>query len=231
MIRKRPSDQRGHFDLGWLNTYHTFSFGEYYDRQFMGFRSLRVINEDFIRPDVGFPTHPHANMEIVTYVIKGSLGHKDSMGNGSTIYAGEVQYMSAGSGVTHSEMNPETTQETHLLQIWILPEHQNTAPRYGQKYFEDNAKQNKLCLIVSQDGAEGSIAIDQKMTIHASVLDQGKSLQKTLPDRYGYVHVVSGQVKVGDETLSPGDGLFLDQEDQVSLTALETAEFLVFSLP
>ena len=170
MITIRKAEERGHFDFGWLNTYHSFSFGDYYDPKHMRFRTLRVINEDFVQPGRGFPTHGHRDMEIVTYILEGALEHRDSMGTGSIIRRGDAQRMSAGTGVTHSEANPSPDEPVHLLQIWILPAEQGRQPEYEEKKFSDDEKRNKLRLIVSPDGSDGSVRIHQDAKIYASLL-------------------------------------------------------------
>src|ERR1051325_6642761 len=178
MIKIRKAEQRGHFDFGWLDTYHTFSFGDYYDPSHMAFRSLRVINEDVVQAGRGFPTHGHRDMEIVTYILEGALEHRDSMGTGSIIRRGDAQRMSAGTGVTHSEANPSPDAPVHLLQIWIFPEQQGMEPEYEEKKFTDEEKRNTLRLIVSPDGSDGSVRIHQDAKIYASLLDEGRQLEQ-----------------------------------------------------
>src|SRR5919199_1538095 len=175
MITVRKAEERGHFNFGWLNTYHTFSFGDYYDPRNMGFRSLRVINEDWVKPARGFPTHPHRDMEIITYILEGALEHRDSMGNGSTIRPGDVQRMSAGTGVRHSEANPSDTEPVHLLQIWIVPAEQGIAPGYEQGRFEDEEKRGRLRLVASRGGREGSVTIRQDADVYAALLEPSES--------------------------------------------------------
>jgi len=230
MITIRKSNERGMAEHGWLKSFHSFSFANYYDPAHMGFRDLRVINEDFIQAGQGFGTHPHQNMEIITYVIQGSLSHKDSMGNGSTIKAGDVQYMSAGSGVTHSEFSdPEAS--THLLQIWILPNAEGEKPRYDQKHFPAEEKSGKLKLLVSGDGHDGSIAIRQDIRLFASKLFAGSALNYDLrPKRHAWLQVISGKVEVNSKSLVAGDAAAFSEESKVDLKALENSEFLLFDL-
>lgn len=226
----RRSEERGHADHGWLRAKHTFSFSDYYDPEFMGFRSLRVINEDRVAAGKGFATHGHKDMEILTYVIKGSLEHKDSMGNGSVIRPGEVQYMSAGSGVRHSEFNPDDSQELHLLQIWILPNVVGAEPRYGQKDFSKE-RSNRLCLMASPDGAESSIAIRQNAKLYGSVLQAGKSVEhRTSTDRGLWIQVVTGVLEVAGQTLKAGDALKLEGQSRVEILSKLDSELLLFDL-
>ena len=195
MITLRPAKERGHFDHGWLDTYHSFSFSEYHDPAHMGFRSLRVINEDRVDPKAGFPPHSHRDMEIITYVLAGALGHKDSMGNGSVIRPGDVQRMSAGTGVTHSEYNGSEKEPVHLLQIWILPEKRGIAPGYEEKKFPADEKRGRLRLIASRDAAEGSVTIHQDARVYASLLDAGQTVRHPLaPGRGAWLHLVSGEI-------------------------------------
>ncbi len=232
MIKLRPSAERGHFDHGWLNTYHTFSFSDYYDPQWMGFRTLRVINEDFVAAGQGFPTHPHRDMEIVTYVLSGALKHKDSMGTSSVIVPGEVQRMSAGSGVTHSEFNPSKTEPIHLLQIWILTEKNGIQPGYEQKTFTDEDKKKKLRLIASRDGRDGSVTIHQDTDIYATILESGENVSHALkPKRHAWVQVARGEVTVNGQALKQGDGAGLSEEAAVTLEGLKNAEVLLFDMP
>ena len=232
MLMIRRADQRGHMTSDWLDSYHSFSFGEYYDPDHMGVSVLRVINEDFIHPDTGFPTHPHRDMEIVTYMLSGELAHRDSMGNGSTITAGEVQRMSAGTGIRHSELNPSRDNEAHLLQIWLLPKETGIEPGYEQKYFSDEEKQGRLRLLVSEDGREGSITAHTDTLLYASLLEAGEKLSHTLSDeRMAYVHVVRGVVDINGQRLEGGDAATLVDEKHVSLAADENTEVLLFDLP
>lgn len=218
MLTLRKASERGTFDHGWLKTAHTFSFADYYDPRFMGFRSLRVINDDVIAAGKGFGTHPHRDMEIVTYVLSGALEHKDSMGTGSVIRAGDVQYMAAGSGVTHSEFNHLKDAPTRLLQIWILPNQAGAKPRYDQKHFDDESKHNRLRLLVSPTGEQGSIAIHQDVKIFATRLDADHGLTHRLETkRSAYLQVATGAFGVvdpetgRDHLLSEGDGLFVPE--------------------
>ena len=185
MITIRRSNERGHFDHGWLNTYHTFSFDQYYDPRYMGFRSLRVINEDYVAAGRGFPTHGHRDMEIITYILEGALKHEDSMGNGSVIRPGDVQRMTAGTGVRHSEQNASETDRVHLLQIWILPNQRDLSPGYEQKHFTTDERRGELRLVASADGRNGSVTINQDASVYASILDQGSSVEfQTTDERY-----------------------------------------------
>lgn len=231
MLTLRRACERGHFNHGWLDTYHTFSFADYYDPDHMAFRSLRVINEDKVAAAKGFGTHPHANMEIITYIISGSLQHKDSMGNGSVIKPGDVQRMSAGTGVTHSEFNPSPTEPVHLLQIWILPEKKGEKPGYEQKNFLDKIKKGQLTLVASQDGREGSVTVHQDVSLYMGLLSSGQKIQHTLkPNRHAWVQVAKGGVKVNGEPLSQGDGAAISDESKIVFEGVEEAEFLVFDL-
>jgi redox-sensitive bicupin YhaK (pirin superfamily) len=232
MIKIRRADDRGHADHGWLNAYHSFSFAEYFDPEHMGFRSLRVINEDRVQPSQGFGTHGHRDMEIVTYILEGSLEHKDSMGNGSVIKAGEVQYMSAGKGVQHSEFNSSPTELVHLLQIWILPDKKGYEPRYAQKLYSAADKKDRLKLIVSPDGADGSISIRQDARIFASILSGGTSVtHQFMPGRFGWLQVTSGQVSANGKTLWPGDGAAISEESKLEIKNLsDKSELLLFDL-
>lgn len=231
MIKIRRSKERGHANHGWLDTHYTFSFSDYHDPQFMGFRDLRVINEDFIEPDQGFPKHGHRDMEIITYMISGELSHRDSMGNGETIHPGEVQRMTAGTGVLHSEYS-SPTDKTHLLQIWILPEANRLTPGYEQKLFAPEGKQGTLKLIASRGGDDGSIHINQDVKLYASVLSEGKSVTHEIPDgRHAWVQLISGAVDVNGYTLEAGDGAAISEEETLKLTAHENnTEFLLFDL-
>jgi hypothetical protein len=240
MIRIRRSDERGHFDHGWLDTRHTFAFGDYSDPRFMGFRALRVLNEDRVRPGQGFGKHGHRDMEIVSYVLEGSLAHEDSMGNGSVIVPGDVQYMSAGTGVRHSEFNGSETEPVHFVQIWIVPEAEGLPPRYDQKRFDESEKKNRLRLVASRSGADGSIAIRQDANLYASVLAPRAAVSLELPaGRNLWVQVLRGGVEAraseGPEAkglaLEAGDGLAASEERRLGLSAGDYgAEVLVFDL-
>lgn len=231
MIKVRRADARGHFDFRWLNTFHTFSFGDYYDPSFMGFRSLRVINEDFVRGGRGFPTHGHRDMEIITYILSGALEHRDSMGNGSIIRPGDVQRMSAGTGVTHSEANPSRDDAVHLLQIWILPAEQGLAPSYEQQAFTEDQKQGRLCLVASADGREGSVTVHQDASVYASVLSKDQQVTHSLtPGRHAWLQVARGSVALNGELLNQGDGAAISAEEKVSISGREDSEVLLFDL-
>lgn len=231
MIKIRKADARGHFDFRWLNTFHTFSFGEYYDPAFMGFRSLRVINEDFVHQGRGFPTHGHRDMEIITYILQGALEHRDSMGNGSVIRPGDVQRMTAGTGVTHSESNPSREEAAHLLQIWILPNQEGLKPGYEQKPFTDAQKQGRLCLIASADGREGSVTIHQDSSVYATLLEAGeKVVHELAPGRHAWIQVARGVVTLNGERLEQGDGAAVSNEVKLEIAGREAAEVLLFDL-
>ena len=231
MISIRKSEDRGAADHGWLKAKHSFSFASYYDPAHMGFAPLRVINEDRIAGGGGFATHPHENMEIITYVLEGALEHKDSMGNHGVINAGEVQHMSAGTGVRHSEFNGSASDETHLFQIWIEPDEKDVVPHYDQKNFEAPAKRNQLRLIVSKTGRDGSIAIHQDTDVYASLLDRGGVLTHGFADgRRGWLQMARGAVAVNGVILGVGDGAQIEGEVEIELAAQEDAEFLLFDL-
>jgi len=233
MITVRKANERGHFDHGWLNTNHTFSFAEYYDAKWMGFRTLRVINEDFVQPGEGFPTHAHRDMEIVTYVLEGALEHKDSMKNGSIIRPGDVQRMSAGKGVTHSEYNHSKTEPVHFLQIWIRTEKNGIEPGYEQKSFSQEQKSGRLCLIASRDGREGAVTIHQDTDLYASLLKQGDVVEHSLREgRHAWVQVARGRVDVNGQLLEAGDGAGISGESTVKIQGQgNAAEVLLFDLP
>ena len=231
MIQIRGAEERGHAEHGWLDSRHTFSFADYHDPRFMGFRALRVINEDRVAPAKGFGTHPHRDMEIVTYVIEGTLQHRDSMGNGSLIKPGEVQRMSAGSGVTHSEMNPSPVEPVHFLQIWLLPERQGLAPSYEQREFPDQQRRDKLKLVASHDGRDGSVTIHQDVDLFATLLSPGVIVELPLrAGRHAWVQVVRGALDVDGTALAAGDGAALANERGVRLRAAEDSELLLFDL-
>jgi redox-sensitive bicupin YhaK (pirin superfamily) len=230
MITLRKSADRGHVDHDWLRSYHTFSFASYFDPQHMKYRALRVINEDWIKAGKGFETHPHENMEILTYIIRGQLEHKDSMGNGSVIHAGELQRMTAGTGLTHSELN-SSNEDTHLLQIWITPERGGLTPGYEQRDFSPRKKPNVLTLVASQTGRNDSLTIHQDLSLYAGLLDSGKSLQyATEHDRHIWIQVIKGIVDVNGELLHPGDGAAIDHENEFIISAEQPSEFLLFDL-
>ena len=231
MIQIRKSNQRGHFDHGWLKTFHTFSFADYHDPEHMGFRALRVINEDWVQPGRGFPTHAHRDMEIVTYVLDGALEHRDSLGTGSTIRPGEVQRMSAGTGVRHSEYNHSKSELVHLLQIWILPERDGAAPEYEQKAFSDAEKRGRLKLVASRDGRDGSVTIHQDASLSATLLEAGEKVEASFaPGRRGWVQVARGAIRLAGKPLGQGDGAAIDGERSIEIVATEPAEVLVFDL-
>jgi redox-sensitive bicupin YhaK (pirin superfamily) len=225
------SETRGAADHGWLKAKHTFSFADYYDPERIHFGTLRVINEDRVAPGQGFGTHPHRDMEIVTYIIRGAIEHKDSMGNGTIINAGEVQRMTAGTGVLHSEFNPSDDEELHLLQIWIIPEAKNLEPGYEQTLFARESKLNQLRLIGSRDGRDGSLTIHQDVDLYASVLEAGHGVQLDgIADRRVFVQLIAGEVDINGETLHAGDGLKLEGADRLEIAATEESEYLVFNL-
>ncbi len=231
MIHIRKSADRGHANHGWLDSRFTFSFADYFDPAHIHFRTLRVMNDDRIAGGGGFPTHPHRDMEIVTYVLEGALQHRDSMGNGSVIRPGDVQYMSAGTGVTHSEFNASETQTVHLYQIWMFPDRKGHQPTYGQKHFAEADKRGKLRLVVSPDGREGSVQIRQDNELYAALLAPGETAKHELkPGRHAYVQVARGAVTLNGEALETGDGAAISEEQSVELVGVQDAEVLVFDL-
>ncbi|HZQ74592.1 MAG TPA: pirin family protein [Burkholderiales bacterium] len=232
MLELRRSADRGLADHGWLRSRHTFSFAGYHDPREMGWGALRVINEDRVQAGTGFGTHGHRDMEILSYVLEGELEHKDSMGNGSIIRPGDVQRMSAGRGVQHSEYNPSPKSPVHFLQIWILPNVQGIAPGYEQKFFGPQAKRGRLRLIASEDGAEGSVRIHQDARVYAGLFDGSENAQLTLqPDRLAYVHVARGEVSVNGTALAAGDGLKVSETSRLDISGGKAAELLLFDLP
>ena len=232
MITMRRAAERGHANHGWLNSRHTFSFGGYHDPRHMGVSNLRVINDDTVAPGGGFATHGHEDMEIISYVLEGALEHRDSMGNGSVIRPGDVQRMSAGTGVRHSEYNHSATEPVHFLQIWLEPNTLGVDPAYDQKHFSAEARRGRLALLVSPDGRDGSIATHQDGLLFGSLLAAGESTQYRLPEgRKGYLHVARGQVKVNETVLDGGDGLAIDGLQTLHLEGLNQAEVLLFDLP
>jgi hypothetical protein len=232
MLTIRRANERGHFTNDWLDSYHSFSFGDYFDPAHMGFSALRVINEDRILPEGGFATHPHRNMEIITYVMAGELAHKDSMGNGSIIGPGEVQRMSAGKGVRHSEFNPSGENETHLLQIWLQPKVKGIEPGYEQKAFADEEKQGQLKLLVSSDGRSGSVTVHSDASLYSARLAEQETVEYRLADdRIAYVYVAQGRVDLNGEQLEAGDAAGLVEAKSISLTGIDDAEILLFDLP
>jgi hypothetical protein len=231
MIDIRKSDQRGHADHGWLDTHFTFSFADYFDPEHVQFRTLRVMNDDRVAGGGGFPTHPHRDMEIVTYVLEGALEHRDSMGNGSVIKPGDVQYMSAGTGVRHSEFNASETEPVHLYQIWMLPDKNGYKPAYDQKNFSEAEKRGKLRLLASPDGRDGSVKIRQDNELYATVLGEGEAVKHELNQkRHAYVQVTRGSVKLNGTKLEEGDGAAISEEKTVELTGVSKAEVLLFDL-
>lgn len=232
MIRLRLGKDRGHFQHGWLDTYHTFSFDRYHDPNHMGFRALRVINEDRIAPSRGFGMHPHKDMEILTFVFEGELSHQDSLGNGSAIGPHDVQRMTAGTGVTHSEFNQSKTNPVHLLQVWLVPEKIGLPPGYEQKPFSPQEKHNRLRLVVSQDFAEGSVRIHQDARVYASLLDEANTLDHRFePGRHGWLQVIGGSVDLNGELMNAGDGAAVWEERSLRITGkAQRSEFLLFDL-
>ena len=237
MIALRPAAERGHANHGWLDSHHTFSFADYYDPQHMGFRNLRVINDDRVAPGQGFGTHPHSDMEIVSYVLEGALQHKDSMGTGSTIVPGDVQRMSAGTGVRHSEFNASKTDPVHFLQIWLLPAKKGIAPGYEQKAFTDADKRGRFRVVASPDGRDGSVTVHTDAVLYAGLFDArgGAASEKAeLPlgkGRHAWVHVARGRAKVNGRAAGEGDGVAISDEPAVVVEGVEDAEVLVFDLP
>src|SRR2546428_2874253 len=230
MMKVRKANERGHAEHGWLDTYHTFSFADYYDPQWIGFRSLRVINDDLVMPGMGFGTHPHRDMEIITYILSGALAHKDSMGNGRVIRTGEVQYMAAGTGVRHSEFNPSKDEAVHLLQIWIQPDQQGVTPRYAEKSLKD-ATAGKLHLVTSKAGRDGSIAIHQDADLWFAKLEAGNQVTHQLAKgRHAWVHVAEGEVSLNGKKLSGGDAAAVRDETSLGLSATKPSQVLLFDL-
>ncbi|HEX3625518.1 MAG TPA: pirin family protein [Verrucomicrobiae bacterium] len=230
MMTIRKANERGHAEHGWLDSYHSFSFADYYDPKWMGFRTLRVINDDLVMPGMGFGTHPHRDMEIVTYVLSGSLEHKDSMGNGRVIQTGDVQYMAAGSGVRHSEFNPSQTEAAHFLQIWIMPDASGVKPRYAEKSLRD-APHGQFHLVTSKNGRDGSMAIHQDAELSLAKLDPGQKVTHTLGnDRNAWVHVAEGEVVLNGKTLQGGDAAAISREAKLELLANKPSQVLLFDL-
>lgn len=227
----RRASERGHFDHGWLDTHHTFSFADYHDPDWMGFRSLRVINEDVVQPGMGFPTHPHRDMEIVTVVLEGAIAHKDSMGHAETLRPGEVQRMSAGTGVMHSEFNPSPTDRLHLYQIWIQTDRRGHAPEYEQKAFPLEDRRNRLRILVSPDGHEGSLRIHQDARLYGAILDSGRVVRQDFDAaRAGWLQVARGTVKAVGREMRAGDGASLTGGGTLAVEAVTPAEILLFDL-
>jgi redox-sensitive bicupin YhaK (pirin superfamily) len=231
MLLIRRSDDRGRANLGWLDSRHTFSFADYHDERFMGYGPLRVINEDRVQPGKGFGTHGHRDMEIISYVLKGELAHRDSMGNGSVIRRGDVQRMSAGTGVQHSEFNHSLAEPVHFFQIWIFPDKRNLPPGYEEKHFDDEAKRGKLKLVASRDGRDGSVLIHQDAELYSALLGDGDEVTHTTErTRKGWVQLASGAVTVNGEALAPGDGAAIAYEETVSIKASADSELLLFDM-
>ena len=230
MIQLKKSNDRGHADHGWLNARHTFSFADYYDPENTHFRSLRVINEDRVAPEQGFGLHPHRDMEIITYVISGALRHRDSMGNTAVMRGGDVQRISAGTGILHSEMNESKTEPVHLLQIWLFPDHKNAQPAYAEKSF-GRAETGRLHLVASKAGRDGSISINQDADLFLGKLGKGDSVRHTLSaDRHSWLQLIKGALKVNDTELEPGDGVAVSATDVLTITANAPSDFLLFDL-
>ena len=230
MIKLRKANDRGHAEHGWLDSYHTFSFADYYDPEWMSFRSLRVINDDLVMPHAGFGMHPHRDMEIITYILSGQLAHKDSMGNGRVITPGEFQYMSAGTGVQHSEQNPSGAEAVHLLQIWIMPDEKGVTPRYAEKSMKDAAP-GALHLITSKTGRDGSIAIHQDADLYLAKLDADENVtHKLASGRHAWLHVAEGEVNLNGQTLSGGDAVAVSNERALDLRAAKPSQVLLFDL-
>ena len=229
MIFVRKATERGHFHYGWLDTYHTFSFDRYYDPRYMGFRSLRVLNEDRIALGAGFPLHPHRDMEILTYVPEGALEHRDSMGNGSVIRTGDVQRMTAGTGITHSESNPSDSEPVHLLQVWIRPERKGLPPGYEQRRFAASEKFGRFRLVASRDGRDAAVKIHQDVDLYAAIVEEAGEF-RLRPERYGWLQVARGRLKVNGVELHQGDGAAIEGETQLRIEPHESSEFLLFDL-
>jgi quercetin 2,3-dioxygenase len=231
MITIRPANERGGGNHSWLNTKHTFSFADFWDPKWMGFRSLRVINEDRVAPNTGFPTHPHRDMEIITYVLAGKLEHKDSLGTGSVILPGDGQRMSAGSGIRHSEFNPSPNESVHFLQIWIQPERAALPPSYEQKSFPEDEKRGKLRVIASRNAEDGSVKINQDASLYVSLLKPGEEVSHEFtPGRFGWLQVARGAVELNGKKLTQGDGAAISDEKIVTIKGAEDAEILLFDL-
>ena len=231
MIKIRKAEERGHFNHGWLDTYHTFSFSSYQDPDYMSFRSLRVMNEDRIAPGEGFGTHPHRDMEIVTYVLQGAIEHRDSMGNGEVLRPGEFQRMSAGRGITHSEFNPSQTDSLHLYQIWLYPAEKSTEPSYEQKQFTEDEMKNQLRLVASPTAEKGSLRIGQDASIWLSKIDEGNNVMHSLTDeRHAWLQVLCGSVAFNDTKLNTSDGAAISDLRELNITAIKNSEIMLFDL-
>lgn len=232
MLALRKAEDRGHANHGWLNSFHTFSFGSYYDPRHMGVSNLRVINDDTVAPGGGFAEHGHKDMEIISYVLDGALEHKDSMGNGSVVRPGDVQRMSAGTGITHSEYNPSAVEPVHFLQIWLRPNESGVRPSYEQRHFPIEDRRGRWVLLVSRDGRDGSIATHQGGLIFSTLLSAGDTLGYQFDAaRSGYLHLARGQLRVGNIMLGPGDGIRIQKQERLELTGIDDAEILLFDLP
>jgi redox-sensitive bicupin YhaK (pirin superfamily) len=231
MITVRPANERGHADHGWLDTYHTFSFSSYRDPRHMRFRALRVMNEDVVAPGQGFGTHPHDNMEIVTYVLSGALEHRDSMGNGEVLRPGEFQRMSAGTGITHSEFNPSASEPVHLYQIWLFPAQKGIEPSYEQTRFDESERHNHLRLVASPDAADGSLTIHTDARVYLASLDAGQQVtQELAPGRHAWLQVLRGAVTLNGQPLATSDGAAVSEEITLAIAATEAAEVMLFDL-
>jgi redox-sensitive bicupin YhaK (pirin superfamily) len=232
MIQLRKAQERGHFDHGWLNTFHTFSFADYYDAAHMGFRALRVINEDRVKPSHGFGTHGHRDMEIITYVLEGALEHKDSLGSGSVLRPGELQHMTAGIGIQHSEFNPSSTEAVHLYQIWIVPESRGLRPSYEQQAFPEAERHGRLRVVASPDGRDGSLTIHQDVKVFLCSLDNGQQVTHELAaGRHAWVQILRGGVQLDRSSVGAGDGVAISAERAISLQATSESEIMLFDLP
>lgn len=231
MLKVRKANERGHADHGWLNTYHTFSFAGYYDPQQMGFRSLRVMNEDRVAPGKGFGTHEHRDMEIVSYVLSGALEHKDSMGNGEVLKPGEFQRITAGTGITHSEFNPSADEPTHFYQIWLLPDRKGNEPSYEQKTFDPAGRENQLQLVASPDGSKDSLLVHQDARIFVANLEQGKQISYSLDDdRHVWLQLLRGSAEINGVQLEASDGVAISNESLFDVKATKNAELMLFDL-
>jgi quercetin 2,3-dioxygenase len=231
MINLRKANQRGHFDHGWLNTYHTFSFASYYDPDHMGFRSLRVMNEDRVKPGMGFGMHGHQDMEILTYVLEGGLAHKDSLGNGEVLRPGELQRMSAGTGIRHSEFNPSKDEPVHFYQIWMLPETDGLTPSYEQREFSEAERSGKLRLVAAKDPKDGALTIHQNAQVYSALLAPGEKASYTLqPRRHAWVQVARGAITVNGQSMEAGDGAAVSDEALLELVAQKPSDILLFDL-
>jgi len=232
MIQLRPAAERGHSHHGWLDSYHSFSFADYYDARHMGFSNLRVINDDTVAPGQGFATHGHRDMEIVSYVLSGALAHKDSLGNGSVIRPGDVQRMSAGTGVQHSEFNPSASEPVHFLQIWLLPSRQGIAPGYAQRQFPAEERRGRLRLLISPDARDGSLGAQQDGLLYGALLGAGQTLEhRPGAGRRSYLHLAQGALELNGQRLGSGDGARIEDEPMLSISALGETELLLFDLP